>query len=233
MEQEVFLFEKTTSTFTSAKLILDCIWKYIGDPKSIIDVGCGAGGFSKAFEDKDIKDYYLIDHPSLNPDILLISQKDRFIPVDLDRGCPEPMKVDIAICTEVLEHLAPERGEAIVSFLTQCSDCIIFSAAIPRQGGLGHINEKWHVHWHELFAKFDFEYFDGFKPFLLSNQQIDYWLIQNLFIYTKKGKVDRSKWAPNITNDRFQIVSNYILNKEYGVRESFLLLTKAISKFLK
>lgn len=233
MKQEVYLFDKTSSTYISAKIILDVIWKYLDEPTSIIDVGCGAGGFSKAFEDKGIKEYYLIDHPSLNITNLLVSRKDRFIPVDLDTTVPERRNVDVAICTEVVEHLTAERGEAIVEFLTQCADYIIFSAAIPRQGGLGHINEKWHNHWHSEFSKFGFEYFDGFKPYLLPNQEIHYWLTQNLFIYTRKGKIDRSTWPPNISNDHFQIVSNYVLTKSYGVKESFHLLKRAIMNYIK
>lgn len=233
MEQKTFLFENTSSTYYSAKIILECIWEYLGNPKSVLDLGCGAGGFIKAFEDKGVTDYHLFDHPSLNLDMLLIERKDRFVPVDLDRIAPTPIKVDVAICTEVLEHLAPTRSEEIVRFLAESAEIIVFSAAVPRQGGLGHINEQWHNHWHTVFSKYGFTYFDGFKPFLISDERVHYWLIQNLFIYVRKDKASRMDWPPNISNGRFQIVSNYVLEKKYGVRESFHLLTTALYNYFK
>lgn len=55
---------------------------------------------------------------------------------------------DLVSCVEVLEHVPEEESDAAISFLTQSAKrWIYFSAAIPGQGGTGHINCQPSIYW--------------------------------------------------------------------------------------
>ena len=62
-------------------------------------------------------------------------------------------KFDLAISLEVAEHLKSSSSEDFVQSLTTLAPMILFSAAIPHQGGLHHINEQWLEYWGDLFNK--------------------------------------------------------------------------------
>ena len=116
----------------------------------------------------------------------------------------------------------------MLDYITECSDIIIFSAAIPYQGGNGHINEQRHNYWIEEFAKRNFDYCDSFKSNLIWNEAIFYWLRQNLFIFFKNQPSDsplkNSKW---IAKD-FEIVHVNILNHGFGLKEWLKIMPGAI-----
>ena len=50
---------------------------------------------------------------------------------------------DLAISLEVAEHLSSESANMFIACLTNMSDIVLFSAAIPGQGGENRINEQW------------------------------------------------------------------------------------------
>lgn len=52
-------------------------------------------------------------------------------------------RFDLAMTIEVAEHLTPVRADSFVEDLTRLSDVVLFSAAIPAQGGINHVNEQW------------------------------------------------------------------------------------------
>lgn len=58
---------------------------------------------------------------------------------------------DLAFCLEVAEHLPPAAADRLVEDLTLRSDRIVWSAAIPGQGGDGHLNERPLEYWEERF----------------------------------------------------------------------------------
>jgi len=145
MKQSNFEFYNTDKSYQSAKRILNSILPLLGEISSFQDVGSGVGAWSKVLEDLGHKDFKLYDHPSINPDRLLVTSKNSFVPIDLDNYLPEIKKFDLSICIEVLEHFEESRALALLNYLTECSDIIIFSAAVPFQKGNGHCNEKNHT----------------------------------------------------------------------------------------
>ena len=60
----------------------------------------------------------------------------------------------LGLCLEVLEHIDDTYWKDVLLNITNLSDIIIFSAAIPGQGGTGHINCRNKIDWirrfHEL-----------------------------------------------------------------------------------
>lgn len=49
---------------------------------------------------------------------------------------------DVAESLEVAEHFEAKYAQNFINLLTSLSDIIIFSAAIPLQGGTHHVNEQ-------------------------------------------------------------------------------------------
>jgi hypothetical protein len=90
---------------------------------------------------------------------------------------------DLAVCIEVIEHLSPARGESFVRDLCRCAPYVLFGAAIPGQGGMNHINERWPSHWARCFAQHGFRPLDIIRPRVWGDA--DLWLQyrQNLILF--------------------------------------------------
>jgi hypothetical protein len=105
---------------------------------------------------------------------------------DLEKEIPEVARFDLAISIEVAEHLSEDQGKLLIKRLCETSDTILFSAAIPGQGGIGHINEQWHEYWHDIFNSYGYNCFDILRSKLLTRANIPWWIRQNIFVYQKK-----------------------------------------------
>src|SRR5262249_60644531 len=51
-------------------------------------------------------------------------------------------RFDLVVCLEVAEHLPTDSAANLLTNLCNAGDVVLFSAAIPGQGGVNHINEK-------------------------------------------------------------------------------------------
>lgn len=83
------------------------------------------------------------------PDELFLA-RDLTVPLSLER------RFDLALSLEVAEHLPAAAADHFVASLTRLASVILFSAAIPDQGGEGHLNEQWPDYWVERFAAHGF-----------------------------------------------------------------------------
>lgn len=163
---------------------------------SVVDVGCGLAAWLKVFKDMGAADIMGIDGMYTKQRKLMISEEDMLF-YDLET-LNEKMpvvdrKFDLALCLEVAEHLKPEIAPYLVKFLTQLSDVILFSAAVPYQGGINHVNEQWVEYWQALFEEEEFIYYDVIRPKIWSNKNVKWWYKQNAFIVAKKGVFDLPK----------------------------------------
>jgi SAM-dependent methyltransferase len=73
---------------------------------------------------------------------------------DLSHADPAPGvkgRFDIAYSFEVAEHLPRELGVRLVEFMGMHADIVVFTAAVPGQGGMGHINEQSPDYWIQRF----------------------------------------------------------------------------------
>lgn len=153
---------------------------------SVIDVGCGIGEFGHEAADKFAIKYYGVDFKA--PKGKLLIPADRYSEYDITSGASFPwnQKFDLVICTEVLEHIDEKFAKNAVSLLASLGDTILFSAAIPDQGGHHHVNEQWQTYWTDLFS---IEGFFGYQKVMIDNlwdnENVDVWYKQNLVLYSR------------------------------------------------
>lgn len=133
----------------SAARIIPFITELIA-PKSVVDVGCGVGVWLSFFRKRGVEDILGIDGPWVNEKYLQIP-KDKFLVHDLKTPLIINRKFDLVISLEVAEHLPQESAGNFVTSITGLGPVILFSAAIPMQGGILHINEQWPDYWIRLF----------------------------------------------------------------------------------
>ena len=96
-------------------------------------------------------------------------------------------KYDLVLCLEVAEHLEEESAKKFIECLTNLGDLIIFSAAIPGQGGQNHLNEQFPDYWLGIFNSLDYSLIDDIRPEFWNNQKIEWWYRQNIMVLKKNA----------------------------------------------
>ncbi|MCK9204711.1 MAG: class I SAM-dependent methyltransferase [Bacteroidales bacterium] len=170
----------------AAEEIVPWLMKWF-QPESVVDVGCGIGTWLYVFKSMGVKNILGIEGEHLNTDLLMID-KNEITFADLEKEFSTDNRFDLAICLEVAEHLVPESSDIFIKSLTKLSDIIIFSAAVPYQGGQNHVNEQWLDYWKSRFRKNNFELADEIRSVFWNNKKIEWWYRQNMLIAFKKDK---------------------------------------------
>jgi hypothetical protein len=179
--------QTTIFALKSARLILEILQEYFM-PKSVIDIGCGAGVFLKCWQDMGVGELKGLDLYSSDFEELLIS-KDLLDIVDLNNFSVEKYpKYDMAISLEVAEHIQANSSKMFVKNLAELSDLILFSAAIPLQPGTAHINCRPIQFWVDLFNAVNFDCFDCIRSVAMKNKDIEWWYSQNILLFAKNQK---------------------------------------------
>ena len=167
----------------------------IFNPSSVADIGCGLGHFLKAFIDARIKDVTGVEGPWLDETKLVIG-KELVLIKDLEQRFDLKRRYDMVLCLEVAEHLNKDSAEQLVEILTYHSDVIIFSAAIPGQGGQNHVNEQWIGYWESLFIKHEYKMYDIIRPYIWNIPEIFWWYRQNIIVCIKSTAEIKFKSGP-------------------------------------
>jgi len=150
-------------------------------PGSVVDVGCGFGTWISVFEKEGVADVLGIDSTAVDRRLLRI-EEEKFLPVDLSKSFTLPRRFDLAMSLEVAEHLPPESTDVFLDSLAALSDVILFSAAVPGQGGQGHINEHWQNWWARRFEERGFIAVDFLRWKFWNETALFYWYRQNMFL---------------------------------------------------
>ena len=150
-------------------------------PRSVVDIGCGLGTFLSVFNSCGVEDIRGVDGGWVDRDQLHIDEKF-FEAADLERPLELGRRFDLAICLEVVEHLEPSCADTIIESLCSASNTVVFSAAIPNQGGQNHLNEQPLDYWQEKFAARGFVFFDIFRERYWNDDRIDWWYRQNMML---------------------------------------------------
>jgi SAM-dependent methyltransferase len=149
---------------------------------SVVDIGCGTGNWLSNFESFGSRKILGIDN-FVNDSALLEIKKDQYLKHDLTQALELNERFDLALCLEVGEHLPKTSSEILIQSLTSLSDYVVFSAAIPGQGGCNHVNEQWQSFWINLFKEYNFSCYDFFRPSIWMDEKIPFWFKQNSFLF--------------------------------------------------
>jgi hypothetical protein len=159
-------------------------------PGAVIDVGCGIGTWLSVFHHLGVETIRGIDGSHVHRDQLRIPSEN-FLGADLRSPVPTSERYDLCVSLEVAEHLPASRAEQFVSMLVSLSDVVLFSAAIPHQGGDQHVNEQWPMYWARLFAKAGYETVDWLRPRIWNDPEVEYYYAQNSLLYMSREQVER------------------------------------------
>ena len=165
-------------------------------PSSVVDIGCGSGEWLSVFNRYGVEDILGVDGNYVDRNSLAISS-DKFLPLDLTQPFTINRKFDLVVSLEVAEHLPAESAENFIDSLTKLGSLILFSAAIPFQGGTHHVNEQWQTYWIELFSNKNYEVIDCVRPLVWQNQNVEYWYAQNTFVFVRQDYLEQHKNLKN------------------------------------
>jgi hypothetical protein len=180
----------TQSSDASVDLILDELFNHITVPNTVIDVGAGVGSWLKGCLKRGCQDVRAIEGEWVRTvDVQIL--KELYLVHNLEDPLPKMGKYDLAVCLEVAEHLSEGRAHSFVVDLTNLSDVVLFSAAIPGQGGTRHINERWQQYWADLFEEQSYACFDFIRPVIWDDPRIRVEYRQNILIYVRKDVAER------------------------------------------
>jgi hypothetical protein len=132
--------------------VMSALQEEFPQARTYADVGSGGGGYVAEATRRGIHAVGAEKSPVGR--WLTRRQGGRAVPFDLNEDPPAelPRQVDVAYSFEVAEHLPPELGDRLVGFIAGLAPVVVFTAATPGQGGIGHVNEQPHEYWHERFA---------------------------------------------------------------------------------
>ena len=211
----------------SAEQIVPLVMSLIG-PRSVVDVGCGSGVWLALFREHGVERILGLDGAHVNPAWLRISL-DSFRALDLSQPFQLNQTFDLAVCLEVAEHLPRKSAAGFTESLARIAPVILFSAAVPRQGGTNHINEQWPFYWRHLFEEQGFQMLDLIRKEIWTNPEIRFWYRQNLFLFVRKELIpsrpiflEAAQYA-----DDLMLIHADILERQLGIRSILRHLPKS------
>lgn len=181
-----YIHSENVHNTQSADIIVPLILNLL-QIESVLDVGCGIGTWTHVFKKKGVKAVFGVDGDYVDRELLFkyIDQSE-FYAVDLELPFTLDKKFDLVLSLEVAEHLKETSADNFIDSICKHADTVLFSAAIPGQGGQNHINEQWPTYWIEKFAKNGYRVYDPIRPLIWNNPQIDIWYRQNILLFSKQ-----------------------------------------------
>ncbi len=155
-------------------------------PQSVADVGAGVGRFLAAFVERGIEDVRGYDQPGIDEDVLCIP-RERFVGCDLCQPVEIDRQFDLVVSLETAEHLPEASADTFVETLTGLGPVVVFSAAIPGQGGFRHINEQWQDYWAEKFHDRGYAAVDCLRDRLWTSPNVATFYQQNILMYASEA----------------------------------------------
>lgn len=197
-----FFSEMESGSSRSAGVLIPLV-KELCAPGSVADIGCGTGNWLQVWQEQGVKDIAGFDGSYIDSSALKIDPAF-FHAVDLEEPIKIKRRYDLVQCLEVAEHLQQPAAATLVHSLCQLSDVVLFSAAIPGQGGTNHINEQYPDYWTQLFGRENFLPFDCLRAKIWDNSSVDTCYRQNILFFIQ---INRIQDYPLITAAEQKILS--------------------------
>lgn len=180
----------------SASAVLDHYARDHSKPAGVLDVGAGEGHWLDAayalWPGSSMLGLDLIERDSFPMVRYWDADGDVELPL---HAVPHPDKMHsddtpetthrrwpLTLCLEMAEHVSPASGDRLVGDLCRVAECVLWSAAIPGQGGDGHVNEQPPAYWNDRFNRHGWFLVDPFRFPLWGDERVEPWYRQNLLL---------------------------------------------------
>jgi hypothetical protein len=179
------------------------------------------------FQEYGVEDIYGIDGDHIDKGMLEIPEA-LFLSLDLKKPFRMDRQFDLVVSLEVAQNLPHECAAGFIDCLTSLGPVVLFSAAIPYQGGYYHINEQWPDYWMKGFLAKEYVVIDCIRQRVWENDNVEWWYAQNTLIFARRAYLESHpllKGAAENTNS-FQL--SIVHPKKYldAVEEQRLSLTR-------
>lgn len=195
-DHDFFTDRRRAEVHNDARLMVPEVRLAIGyTPRSVIDFGAGEGAFLQYWRalgatllvavEPNGPETWRVQGIDGGPVLGLGTQHVRANlskPVRYANG----RRFDLVQCLEVAEHLPQESAGVLVDSLCAAGDRILFSAAVPGQGGDGHINEQPLEYWMRLFKSRGYLCQDIVRERL--SDEVSWWYRQNVVLFCKHDR---------------------------------------------
>ncbi|QQS07795.1 MAG: class I SAM-dependent methyltransferase [Phycisphaerales bacterium] len=137
----------------AAPHLADAVLGEIPGISSLVDVGCGTGAMAAEFKRRGVRVLGLEHNAKGRRWADRAGVPVRPFDLRVEGGLsPADGPFDLAMSTEVAEHLPESLADRFVDYLVSCDAAhVLLTAAHPGQGGTGHINEQPQSYWIEKF----------------------------------------------------------------------------------
>lgn len=179
----LYVHDELVHNKQAARIVLPRVLQFV-NPSSVLDIGCGLGTWLSVCQEAGIRDYLGVDGEYVDRSRLTIPLSN-FKAQDLRLSFDLGRKFDLILCLEVAEHIPETAATSLVESIARHGDAILFSAALPGQGGQHHLNEQWPDYWQKKFEQHGFYYHDIIRPHLWKDDNIQWWYRQNIFLLLK------------------------------------------------
>jgi SAM-dependent methyltransferase len=175
----------------SAEAVVPLVLEAI-QPRSVVDIGCGDGTWLSVFRHCGVQDVIGVDGDYVRRNSLRIPL-DLFRPFNLSSPFELARTFDLAVSLEVAEHLPPQSAEGFIASLVKLAPVVLFSAAIPLQGGKHHVNEQWPDYWVALFQRHNYVPIDSIRGRLWRDDSVEWWYVQNCLLFASPSALESNR----------------------------------------
>ena len=165
---------------------------------SLLDVGAGHGAWAAEWLAAGVRDVLAVDGDYVARDRLAIPA-NAFRAHDLLTPLAVGRRFDLVQSLEVAEHLPERLADQFVDGLAAHGDVILFSAAVPHQGGEHHVNEQPLSYWRAKFAARGYAPYDFVRPRLAGDAAVMPWYRFNTLLYANAAGATRLSDAVRAT----------------------------------
>jgi SAM-dependent methyltransferase len=168
--------------------------------KSAVDFGCGIGGWLAAAKQLGAVTVKGLEGEWIEGKDTLLGKGEVIVgnlavdKFDFNRS------FDLGISIEVAEHLPASSADGFCDSLVRSSNYLVFSAAIPGQGGVNHVNEQCPRYWVDRFWDRGFVPLEIIRPVIANEPGMYPWLQQNVMMF-----VNYDQLHANVSLARFAL----------------------------
>jgi SAM-dependent methyltransferase len=170
----------------NAAKVVSAIREVFPEVRSAVDVGCGSGAFAAEFIREGVRTLGL----EYSRHGISMARQQGVDCRHFDVAKPVAAQIhetaDLVYSFEVAEHVPASLADKFVHFMTCLGPLVVFTAAQPGQGGIGHVNEQPLDYWIEKFEKVSFRQSSTETETLRAGfhkRDTSYWFYKNAVVF--------------------------------------------------